>query len=121
MTDWIITIPRTYDWLDYAAELARAKFGEETLYYRVPFIPKDLEVGDRCFVTWKDGVRGWMTICNWEKDLPSFKCTTTGKEWPEGNYIMRRGAFHPAKKDFVYKGFRGIRRFPEGEKLCPKE
>jgi hypothetical protein len=47
----------------------------------------------------------------------SFKCSTTGKRWEAGFYIVREGEFHKVSRPYAYPGFRGIREFPEGAEL----
>lgn len=108
MADWVITIPQTVKWEDYQRELDAAADCSQTMSYRLPH-RVGVDVGDRCFVVWRGLVRGWMCIVN-AGNMPAFKCTTTGVEWPAGFFINRSGPFHPVQGPAM-KGFRGIRRF----------
>ena len=77
--------------------------------YRLSYQPKQMQVGDRMFVTYKGNIQGWMAITGitYKK---GFVCEITGKEWPDGYYVERSGPFHPII-GIRYPGFRGIRKF----------
>jgi predicted RNA-binding protein with PUA-like domain len=109
MNHWIVTLPRTIEWHDYEKELATAMDGETVLNYRTRYIPRDMEVGDRMYITWRNMVQGWMRIVSFGQ-RQAFVCETTGQTWPEGNYIQRSGAFYYIDPT-PFKGFRGIRRY----------
>lgn len=115
--DWIITLPQKVRWGDYEKELACVRSGEQQMFYRLPHIPKGLDVNDRCFIVWRGAVRGWMRISGFTRYSPPFTCTTTGVRWPEGAYLIRKGEFHLPLRDHWVRGFRGIRKFPEGAEL----
>jgi len=113
--DWIITIPKTISWEDYVKELDAVKDFNQEMNYKLPFKPKELIAGDRCFVTWNGKVRGWMFITKVSRK-DAFTCSTTGKEWPAGWYISRSGPFtYVEATDFL--GFRGIRKYEKGSEL----
>lgn len=103
--DIIITLPKTISWDDYEKELEAVKDGSQVMNFKVPTMPKVLP-GNRCYIVHDGEVKGWMKIVG-TKTGP-FKCTTTGKEWPIGNYIERSGRFnHIAPIEM--KGFQGFR------------
>lgn len=106
----IITIPKTEDWNTWLQECeAVANNSDSALNYRVSCLPKQTKTGERCYVVYDGYVRGYHVIdelCFRE----GFVCGTTGRYWPEGNYIMRKGKFHEIKP-FPYKGFQGWRYF----------
>lgn len=107
--DWIITVPKTTPWEEYQQELDAVSDGSCTMNYRVPYKPKEMKAGDRCFVTWNGKVRGWMKITDiWNSD--GFTCTTTGKVWPAGWYVSRSGKFNVTDGP-LYPGFRGYRKY----------
>lgn len=110
MSDWIVTIPRTTAWSDYRREIDMVASGAAVMNYRVRAFPRDMVVGDRLFVVWDGRVRGWMKIVALiDRDVP-WRCSTTGRIWPEGKYIQRAGPFHEVDGPLC-QGFRGIRRY----------
>ena len=109
MTDWIITVPKTTEWNDYQKEIDLVEDFSHIMNYRVPHFPKDMKVGDRCFVLWNGKVRGWMEICDLQ-ETGSWECASTGKQWPAGKYIVRSGPFYIVDGPDM-SGFRGIRKF----------
>lgn len=117
MTDWIITLPKTIKWEDYQKELDACSDGITVMNYRLPRRVY-AEEGDRCFVTWNGFVRGSMDIRKVFHAPHGFVCSTTGKRWPGGWYLERGGFFWTLTgQEFPYPGFRGIRRFPESDKI----
>lgn len=109
--NWIITVPKTIQWSDYEKELEAVRDFGQVMNYRLPFLPKEMSIGDRCYVTWNGKVRGWMLITGIKKS-DGFICTTTYKQWPEGFYMERSGPFHKVPET-PFPGFRGIRKFTE--------
>jgi hypothetical protein len=53
-----------------------------------------------------------MKISNISK-RDGFTCTTTGKDWGDGNYISRTGVFHYLKEPVPMKGFMGYRKIED--------
>jgi predicted RNA-binding protein with PUA-like domain len=78
--DVMVTLPSKVKWEDYEQELGVAARGE-VMNYRVSSRPKELHVGDRCFVVHKGQLKGWMRVVGIEHQ-DAFTCTTTGKHWP---------------------------------------
>ena len=109
-TNWIVTLPRTVQWEDYKKELAAVADGSQSMFYKLPYKPKGMQPGDRCYVTWWDYVRGYMII----KDVQrrEFACSTTGAQWSIGWYMERTGEFFRVEEKLV-RGIRGIRRYDE--------
>lgn len=111
--DWIITIPKTVRWEDYQKELETVADGSQSMNYRTRYFPKGMKPGDKCFTVHDGRVRGWMKIVGLVDSPEPWRCTTTGQEWPGGNYIQRSGPFHPVDGPEM-TGFRGVRRFQTG-------
>lgn len=107
--DWIITIPQTTDWIKYLSELEDVKDYKKIMSYRLSYQPKQMQVGDRMFITYKGNVKGWMFITG-IKYKKGFICETTLKQWPDGYYVERSGPFYQVY-DIKYPGFRGIRKY----------
>jgi hypothetical protein len=109
---WLVTLPRSVTWGDYQKELDAVRDYSQVMWYRVPRIPKELEIGDKLYITWRDLVRGFMYVTCVRTSDHSFTCTTTGAVWPAGNYIGRSGEFHHLAEADQRKvrGFRGIRK-----------
>lgn len=105
--DWIVTLPRTTEWLEYKKELLAAESGA-FLNYRVN--ETKAAAGDRLWLVWRGRVRGWMEISGKKYWREGFTCLSTGQKWPPGVYIQRSGRFHYVKGDLM-KGFMGIRRY----------
>lgn len=101
---WIVTLSQLISWKDYEKELGSGN----TLNYRVR--GTKAQPGDILWICWRGRVRGWMYISAVVK-TDGFQCTTTGKWWPAGTYIQRKGLFHYVKGPFM-KGFRGVRKYP---------
>ncbi|MFW6310630.1 MAG: hypothetical protein ACOC1K_00135 [Nanoarchaeota archaeon] len=103
----IVTIPKTIKWKDYINEINDAKDKNLSLYYRLPYKPKKLNIGDRFYICHDGYIKGYMIVKNiLFKD--TFRCETTGKIWKKGYYIERKGEFY----DIEYKpmkGFMGLR------------
>ena len=68
--------------------------------YRLPTMPKDVNIGDRCYICHDGYIKGWMKISNiHEKD--DFTCATTGVHWKKGVYVSRTGKFHYLKEPIL--------------------
>lgn len=102
---WAITLSQLISWKDYEKELNSG----DTLNWRVR--GTKAKPGDLLWVCWRGRIRGWMMISAVVK-TDGFQCTTTGKWWPAGTYIQRKGLFHYVKGPFM-KGFRGVRKYPQ--------
>lgn len=111
---WNITIPKTTSWDQYEAELVAVKDGTMSLNYKTRYFPKEMQIGDRCYVTWNGRVRGWMKITDMVENDQKWVCQTTGTVWPPGKYIRRSGPWHPVDGPEM-TGFRGIRKYNEGD------
>jgi len=105
--DILTTLPSRIDWADYEKELQDVEKKGLVMNFRVPSLPARCSKGDRCYLVHRGEIVGWMMICGFQ--LGAFKCQTTGREWPEGNYVQRSGPFHRLKKKIPYKGFQGFR------------
>lgn len=103
----IVTIPKSISWDEYLNEIEDAKNNNLSLYYRVPFKPKKLNIGDKFYICHDGFVKGYMIVSNIIfKD--EFTCNTTGKTWKMGYYIERKGKFFSIDEKPM-KGFMGIR------------
>lgn len=105
----IITIPKSIKWEDYQKELKAVEDESQEMNYKISTCPKDVHVGDRCYLVYDGYIRGWMKISNIGKK-DEFVCTTTGSYWKEGYYVSRTGKFHPLKNPIPMKGFMGYRK-----------
>jgi len=105
--DIIITVPKTISWQDYSKELEAVKDGSHVMNFRLSAMP-NVKPGNRCYVVHNGEIKGWMKIVGTKKG--PFKCTTTGVEWPEGNYVERSGVFHYITP-IEMKGFQGFRYY----------
>lgn len=103
-----ITVPKSIKWEEYEKELDAVEDGEQEMNYRLPTVPKDVEVGDRCYVCYNGQIIGWMEITGIGKK-DGFDCSTTGRKWDEGNYISRSGEFHYLKNPVPMRGFMGYK------------
>lgn len=111
--DIVITIPKSIKWEDYQKELKVVESGEQTMFFKVPTLPKKANVGDRCYLCHNGRVVGYMNI-TWMGTMDGFTCTTTDIPWPKGNYIGRSGKFTYIKSMLIlYKGFQGYRYAPQ--------
>lgn len=109
MSNIIITIPKSIKWSDYEKEIKAVEDETHEMHFKIPTIPTDVNVGDRCYVCHDGYIKGWMKISN-IGHLENFKCTTTDCIWTEGNYISRTGKFHYLKTPIPMKGFMGYRK-----------
>ena len=109
MSSICITIPKSIKWEDYEKEIKSVEDETQEMNYRLPTLPKDVKVGDRCYLCHDGYIKGWMKISNiGHRD--GFTCTTTGQQWKEGNYISRTGKFNYLKNPVPMKGFMGYRK-----------
>lgn len=109
MSSICITIPKSIKWEDYEKEIETVEDETSEMNYRLPTLPKDVKVGDRCYLCHDGYIKGWMKISNiGYKD--DFTCTTTGQQWKAGNYISRTGKFNYLKTPVPMKGFMGYRK-----------
>ena len=60
--NWLITIPKTIPWTEYQKELASVADGSSVMNYRTRYFPKEMKIGDRCYILWDGKIRGWMLI-----------------------------------------------------------
>lgn len=107
MKDIIITLPANIPWSEYKKELAKVEDGKEMLNFKVPFLPKEVELNkSKCYLVHKGFIVGHMLITGLSKG--KFTCSTTGNTW-DGNFIQRSGPFTYLEKPIPYKGFQGFR------------
>lgn len=104
----VITLPMTESWEEYQKELDAVSDYSKVMNFKVAQFPKGIGKGDRCYVTYKDYVRGWMEIVGMSEK--EFTCSTTGKKWV-GKFIERSGPFHELINKPKLKGFQGWRYF----------
>lgn len=106
---WVITVPKTTKWETYCKEIDAVKDGTQEMRYKTRYFPKEMKVGDKCYIVHDGMVRGWMEITKL-LDMPEgFTCSTTGAFWEAGKYIVRSGPFH--EENTTMKGFRGVREY----------
>ena len=107
-----ITIPKSIKWEDYQKELAAVEDESQEMNYRIPTLPKDVQVGDKCYICHDGYIKGWMKISFIGK-RDGFQCTTTGENWDDGYYVSRTGKFHYLKEPIPMKGFMGYRKIED--------
>jgi hypothetical protein len=109
--DIVITLPRTEAFEKWLRECeAVADDPDVEMLFRVPTRPLRAVPGEsRCYVTWRGFIRGYHVISS-IKYRKGFICSTTGKEWPTGIYIGRKGRFHKVPP-MRHPGFQGWRYF----------
>lgn len=103
--DLVITLPKSVKWEDYEKELEAAANGD-LLNFKVPNLPKEAKIGNKCYIVHNGEIKGWMEICGLIKG--GFDCTTTGKRW-DGNFVQRTGEFNYLDEPIPMKGFQGYR------------
>lgn len=96
--------------MKYLNEINDAYDRKENLYYKVPYVPLAMKPGDRCYVCHRNAVRGYMDIIGATIVKDGFTCSSTGKFWGPGKYIVRKAIFHRTMAHEM-KGFQGIRRY----------
>lgn len=106
----VITLPATEQWETYEKEIESVKDYSQVMNFKVPFFPKGVGIGDRCYIVHDGLVKGWMEIVGMEEK--EFTCSTTGTKWV-GKFIMRSGPFHRLDREIRMKGFQGFRYFSE--------
>lgn len=104
----IVTLPASVEWSDYEKEINKVADGSNVMNFKVHSFPKGIKKGDKCYLTHRGFVKGWMEIVGFSEK--SFDCNTTGKSWT-GKFIERSGKFHYLDKTIPYKGFQGYRYF----------
>lgn len=109
--DIVITIPKNIKWEDYLKEIYTVQGGKEMMLFRVPKLPKKLNIGDRCYLCYQGQIVGFMKV-SWASYIAGFDCTTTGNHWDAGNYVGRSGSFFKMENPVEYKGFQGFRYAP---------
>lgn len=104
----IVTLPSNIEWSDYEKELSKVKDYSEVMNFKVYNFPKGIHRGDKCYVTHRGFVKGWMKIIGFSEK--NFICTTTGKEY-NGKFIERSGPFHYIDQQIPMRCFQGFRYF----------
>lgn len=103
--DIIVTLPKSTSWLEYEKELKAVESEELVMNFKVPNLPKETSVGEKCYLCYKGNIVGWMKIVGLKENF--FKCTTTGRTW-NGNFVQRSGKFNKIQP-IPMKGFQGFR------------
>lgn len=111
MHSWVITLPKSFSWSDYQEELAAVADGSQVMNYRVRGFPHEMRRGDRCYLVHDGRVRGWMEIVGRMSRNKPWVCSSTGRQWPAGKYILRSGPFHKLDNGPAMQGFQGVRRY----------
>lgn len=105
---YIVTVPKTIKWVDWLAELEDANARNLLVNYRIPH-RVDPVLGSRCYIVWNGRIRGWLSIVGCKK-REAFVCESTGRQWPEGWYLIRVPPFYPWAGPRM-RGFQGIRLY----------
>lgn len=90
MSNIVITWPQTRPLVSYLAECNRAVLDHKSINFRVSARPKNVDVGDRCYVVYAGVVRCWHKVIGlaYRAERQVFD-PMTGEYWPAGNYIVR--------------------------------
>jgi len=106
--DIVVTTPKSAS-SDAAQEAENVKkAGGGSYYRRIGTIPKDLQAGDKVFYVEDGFVRGYAVVQCVLIDT-RFICSTTGKRWPQGNYLVMSAVSWRWIKPIEMKGFQGWR------------
>lgn len=100
-----ITIPKSISWDEYKKELKEVEDGSHEMNFKVPNLPKNINVGDRCYLCYNGNIIGWMKISS--LGTKKFNSTVGGQYW-EGKFISRSGKFNSIKP-VPCQGFRGFK------------
>lgn len=109
--DIIVTVPKSVSWDDYLKELEAVKDGSQTMYFKVPTLPVESEIGRKCYIVHDGRVRGFMIIVEMRIIPCAWRCSTTGKVWDAGSYIGRSGPFYQLTNQHRMRGFQGFRYY----------
>ena len=85
---------------------------KEIIYFRVAFLPKNTQIGDRCAIVSNGVLIGSHKIIDMKFVFKEESEKLSDGNWDEGFYIIRDGStFEEVKEKIKIKGFRGFRYF----------
>ena len=83
---------------------------KETIYFKVPFLPKRTIIGEKCAIVSNGVLIGFHKIIGMRFVDKEELAKLSHGFWDEGYYIIRDGAtFKEAEEKITVKGFRGFR------------
>ena len=109
--DIIITCPDTQgEGIEKLCEFYKNESG--ILYFRVPTVPKNCFVGDKCYIVSKGMVIGYHLMCGMGYVDQEEASQLSHGNWNEGNYIMRNAdTWTELDSKIDMKGFQGFRYY----------
>jgi len=107
MTDILVTTPKSE--IPNAAQEALNCIENNGGYYFRYFSkpPKRLDIGDRVFYVEEGYIRGFATV--YQIKSGKYMCETTGKMWPNGNYVFMSADSWKWIDPILHQGFQGFR------------
>jgi len=105
--DIVVTLPKQTKWEEYQKELDLVKDGSNVMNFKVINMPLKSQIGNKCWICYKDNVIGYMNIVGFEEK--DFECSVTGTKW-RGKFVVRSGEFTKVEP-IPMKGFQGFRYF----------
>lgn len=107
---WLITVPKHLI-QDFLLEIDMVKETTDCKRFRVPHHIKNIKKDDLLYVVYDSKIRGYMPVIGLEW-CDNFNCTTTGKLWDTGKYIIGElSAWENISDGELVKGFQGVRRY----------
>lgn len=90
----------------------QSKEDEELIYYRVSKLPKDLGVGDKCYIISNGEIIGSHIVKELKFVSEDEANNLSDGKWREGFYIIRESkTFQELKPRIKVTGFQGFRYF----------
>lgn len=58
----VVTLPSSEQWEDYQKEMDAVKDYSQVMNFKVPFFPKGINKGDKCYIVHDGKVKGWKKM-----------------------------------------------------------
>jgi len=104
--DIIVTTPKAES-LNSALE---AKSDAKYWFRKLPTKPKNLQIGDRIYYVEHNNVVGYAIVVGIQ-EKQEMLCSTTGRDWGSGTYLIIDANSWTPIPPVAYKGFRGFRYY----------
>jgi len=105
--DIIVTTPKK----DLENAQAETDSGEPYWFRRLPHKPVHLNIGDRVFYLSDGCIIGFARLLNIEEKPNGMQCSTTGKIWPPGWYLIIDAYSWTDIQPIPCRGFQGFKYF----------
>ena len=112
--DIIITMPDTEkEGIDNLIKhYYQSKEERELIYYRVSKLPKDLKIGDKCYIISNGEIIGFHIVKELKFVNEEEASNLSDGDWREGHYVIREAqTFQELKPRVKATGFQGFRYF----------